>query len=50
VEFWGTPPEEMEVLGREFLSVRADAALCPRCLHEVQRTGAERIYWRLAYC
>ena len=49
-EHWGAPPEEMEVLGRKFLGVHGDADLCPRCVHEVERTGAERIYWRIAHC
>lgn len=48
-EHWETPPEEMEILGREFLGVRKDDALCPRCLHDVELTGAQRIYWRLAH-
>ena len=48
-EHWGTRPEEMEILGREFLGVRNDDVLCAHCLHLVELTGAQRIYWRLAH-
>lgn len=49
-EEWDCPPEEIEVKGREFLGIRQDSVLCPRCLHSVEVTGAERVYWRLAHC
>lgn len=41
-------PAEMEAVGRKFLGVPADAVLCPRCLHDVETAGAERIYWARA--
>ncbi len=46
---WNRPPEEMEVLGREYYGFREDEVLCPLCLDKVRLTGAERIYWRLAH-
>ena len=49
-EHWIRRPEEMEEVGRKFLGVGPDAALCPRCLHEVETAGAERIYWSVALC
>ncbi|MDF1553932.1 MAG: hypothetical protein P1P84_12760 [Deferrisomatales bacterium] len=47
---WDAPPPDIEVEGRAFLGIDADAALCHRCLHSVQVAGAERMYWRLAHC
>jgi len=44
-EQWNRVPAEMETIGRRFLGVSQDAALCSRCLHEVETAGAERIYW-----
>lgn len=47
-EHCGREPAEMEVIGRQFLSVSRDALLCQRCLHEVETAGAERMYWARA--
>lgn len=47
-EHWSQDPEEMERIGRRFLSVPPDASLCPRCFHEVELAGAERMYWARA--
>ena len=47
-EQWNRVPAEMEIIGRRFLGVSQDAALCSRCLHEVETAGAERIYWSQA--
>lgn len=47
-EQWAREPLEMEVVGRQFLGVPPDEVLCPRCLHEVETAGAERMYWARA--
>ena len=49
VEEWRAPPEESEVVGREFLGIPTSATLCPFCLQKVQLAGAEHIYWRFAH-
>jgi hypothetical protein len=41
--------EHMERAGREFIGIADGALLCPRCLDEVERAGAERTYWRLVH-
>ncbi len=47
-EHWNRELEDAETVGRRFLGLSQDAVLCPRCLHEVETAGAERIYWSLA--
>lgn len=46
-EEWDRLPREMEVTGRDFLGISKDAVLCPTCLHEVERAGAQQIYWQV---